>query len=279
MEYFNTRKRKLPVGWYPDTEEQIISMFDKWNQSTHFTRTETVHRAAVVPHAGWFFSGDIAFGAISLLKKEVETVVVVGGHLPGGISPLLYNYRTLETPLGDFTSDIEFLEILYSERRYSYEQAVDNTVEIQLPLIKYFYPESKIVALRVGSGPEAVEMGNEIYKTAVKLGRSIVVIGSTDLTHYGDDYNFTPVGPVEQALPWIKNSNDKKIIIRMEQMDCEGVLESGNKDRAACSAGAAVCAITFARRSGIQKGELYEYRTSYDLYPGNSAVGYAGVYF
>lgn len=254
-------------------------MFDNWNKSTHFTRTKNIHRAAIVPHAGWFFSGDIAFGALSYLRKEVETVVVVGGHLPGGVSPLLYNYRTLETPLGNLVSDIEFLEILYSEGRYSFEQATDNTVEIQLPLVKYFYPESKIVALRVGSGSEAVETGNEIYNTAVKLGRSIVVIGSTDLTHYGDDYNFTPVGPVEQALAWIKNSNDKKIITRMEQMDCEGVLESGNKDRSACSAGAAVCAITFASRLGIQQGKLYEYRTSYDLYPGNSAVGYAGVYF
>lgn len=280
MELYKSRKRVLPVGWYPDNKEKIYEIFNNWKQKSLNNSIQTESSiAAVVPHAGWFFSGDIAFHTISFLRKNPDTVIVVGGHLPGGAEPVFYNYKVLETPLGDITVDVEFLNELCRKWKYRIEKGADNTVEIQLPMIKYIFPDSKIVALRVGSGNEAVEMGKDLYNTAEILNRSVTVIASTDLTHYGTDYNFTPHGYGRKALSWVKNINDRQIIEGMEEMDTGRILLLGNQEKAACSSGAAVCAVSFANESGVKRGNTVYYKTSFDVYPGESFVGYAGLIF
>ncbi len=277
MKLYKSRRRFLSEGWYPEKKEEIEKIITAWEK-----RGLSVDRggiAAVVPHAGWFFSGDIAFGTISALRKDPDTVVIVGGHLREGAVPLLYNYRELETPLGPIPVDIPFLEALEEKRVFQSEKGPDNTIEIQLSLIKYFFPKSYIAAFRIGSGIESMTMGKEIHAAAKKLKRSIVVIGSTDLTHYGNTYSFTPHGEGTDGLAWVKNINDKRIIDEMIAMDEYAVLESGNRRNAACSAGAAVCALSFSKESGRTGGHMLFYRTSYDVYPGDSFVGYTGIYY
>ena len=279
MELLKSRKRFLPVGWYPDTEKQILNIFTEWEKMNKPKEGRASCTAAVVPHAGWFFSGEIAFRTLSLLKKPIDTVVVVGGHLPGGAFPLCYTYQQLETPLGVVPVDTEFIAALIENRTYENENTPDNTVEIQLPMVKYLFPKSKVVALRVGADREAEEIGSEIYAVSKKLKRSTVVIGSTDLTHYGDTYHFTPHGYGQEALSWVKNNNDKSIIDAMTEMNSKEVILLGTKNKAACSSGAAVCALSFAKKSGSTQGRCAFYKTSYDVYPGESFVGYAGICF
>ncbi len=279
MELYKSRKRVLPVGWYPEREDQVIDIIREWEKISPGSGSDVEGTAAIVPHAGWFFSGDIAFRTMAVLKKNVDTVVIVGGHLPAGAEPLCYNYMQLETPLGSLRVDTAFLEELSLLQSFQPETGVDNTVEIQLPLIKYLFPESNVVAIRAGADNRAIDLGKDIYQTAQKLNRSIVVIGSTDLTHYGDTYHFTPHGHGEAALSWMKNSNDKKIIEEMVAMNGEKVILLGNTARAACSPGAAVCAFSFAGETGRERGYPLFYKTSYDVYPGDSFVGYVGIYY
>ena len=279
MKFYKSRKRVLPAGWYPEKKGQVIDILRKWEMMPSDSNRKADGTAAIVPHAGWFFSGDIAFRTIAMLNKQVDTVVIVGGHLPQGAEPVCYNYEQLETPLGPLEVDTDFLETLSRVQSFQPETGVDNTVEIQLPFLKYLFPGSSVVAIRAGADIESINLGKEIYRTAQKLKRSIAVIGSTDLTHYGDTYHFTPHGYGEKALSWMKNRNDKRIIEEMAAMNGEKVIDLGNTAKAACSPGAAVCALTFAGETGRERGYTLFYKTSYDVYPGESFVGYTGIYY
>jgi MEMO1 family protein len=62
-------------------------------------------------------------------------------------------------------------------------------------------------------------------------------------------------------------------------MDGGAMLALAGRERSACSAGAALAAVSFAREMGVREGKLVRYMTSYDVHPAESFVGYAGVLF
>ena len=105
------------------------------------------------------------------------------------------------------------------------------------------------------------------------------MIGSTDLTHYGEAYGFAPRGGGEDAVAWVKEENDRRVIDAFLRMEGERALDLGRSERSACSAGGAAAAIAFAAASDVRKGALVRYTTSWDVAPATSFVGYAGILF
>jgi MEMO1 family protein len=97
----------------------------------------------------------------------------------------------------------------------------DNTIEVQLPMIKYFFPKAKLVAIRPPLSPRAISLGQEGAAIAQEKGISLIAIGSTDLTHYGPNYGFLNKGVGLSSVEWVKNQNDKRLIELATSMDVE----------------------------------------------------------
>jgi AmmeMemoRadiSam system protein B len=125
----------------------------------------------------------------------------------------------------------------------------------------------------------SLEIGRTIVDIAKLLDLRIKVIGSTDLTHYGRNYGFVSEGTGEQALDWVRNQNDRRIIDRMLEMDAEKVIREALANHNACCAGAAATAIETAKHLGAERAASIGYATSYDKSPGDSFVGYVGIVF
>jgi AmmeMemoRadiSam system protein B len=187
------------------------------------------------------------------------------------------------TPLGDLEIDHELAERLTSEFRFHVETTSryepDNTIELQLPLIKYFFPDARILPVGVPPTLNSLKIGQRVAQLSVEMGRETIVLGSTDLTHYGYNYGYTPRGVGEEAVNWVKNENDKRVVDLMLAMDAEGVVEESLKNHNACCSGAAATAITATKGLGAQKGDKLIYSTSYDTRPDSSFVGYVGIVF
>lgn len=274
------RKEALPYGWYPRNRAAIAQALAEWTEGL-----ETRGAAAVVsPHAGWSFSGRLSALAIAALA-ESETVVVVGGHLPQG-SPILYARESVfETAAGDLAADAELLKALGGELRDSgipspvTDGYVDNSVEVLLPMVAFLQPAAKILWLRSPPHYEAKELGAALGRAASALGKKVTCVGSTDLTHYGPAYGFTPAGLGEKAERWVKGVNDKAFIDALLDMNCETALARAVKKGSACSAGAAVTALGFAIESGATEARLLGYATSLEIRRDDSFVGYAAVAF
>jgi len=271
------RPRSLPPGWYPGGEQQTVRSIEEFRRSSEKPSGSAI--AGVAPHAGWDFSGSIACHVFQSISRDVQTIVVVGGHLAPHSGLLAAFEEGYETPLGVLAADVELLELLRQNLSLGEDRYADNTVEIQLPLLKYLHPEARALHLRASPSAEALQLGVELAAAAERLNRNIAVVGSTDLTHYGDNYGFTPRGTGAQAVKWVKEVNDRRIIDALLAMELEKALDLAGREHSACSAGGAVAAARFAQQTGTPRGELLEYRTSYDLSPSPFFVGYAGIIY
>jgi MEMO1 family protein len=287
------RRRSLPRGWYPDGPESLGRTVSSWlgeELSRAGARGAPDRRergggalAVVAPHAGWAFSGRLAARAIAALAPA-QTIAVIGGHLSGGSRPLAAFEDGFETPLGNLPSDVELREALASELSRSRGLALeedldaDNTVEVQLPLIACIAPGARILWLRAPNGPDALALGEALRAAAASIGRSVACVGSTDLTHYGPNYGFSPAGGGSAAEAWARKS-DGRFIDAVLALDARRAVELGESERSACSSGAAAAAVSFARASGASVARLIEYATSLDVRRDDSFVGYAAIAF
>ncbi len=176
-------------------------------------------------------------------------------------------------------ADLELLDCLRQRLQIAEDRWQDNTVEVQLPLLRHLAPHARALGLRVAPSAEALALGEALAACAAQLGRKLAVIGSTDLTHYGPNYGFTPHGKGPEALAWVREHNDRRLLDCLLALEHERALELARREHSACSAGAAVAAARFAELRGAHRGHLLEYATSQDRYPGTSFVGYAAISF
>jgi MEMO1 family protein len=269
------RPRSLPPGWYPDTAERAARALDGFTKS--FPRTAPHACAGIAPHAGWEFSGSLAAQVVSCIVPGMDTIVIIGGHLASADGIMCLTEDAFETPLGPIETDRELLEALSGVLPMEDDEERDNTIEIQLPLIRYFAPEARAVGLRVPPSAVAERLGALIGETAARIGRRVAVLGSTDLTHYGAGYGFAPRQP--DPVAWVRDVNDKRFIEAALAMDAAGVVDKATREHSACSAGGAAAAITFARSRGAASGALLAYRSSFEVHRSESFVGYAGIVY
>ena len=278
------RERTLPRGWYPvdgkDCKKEIESYLEGWAPSQ---LPSGMGLGGIVPHAGWYFSGRLAARVFYTLKlkSKVDVVVLYGGHLTAEDLPRIVTEEAWETPFGDMEIHTSFVKSLMKsvEMREERSTSADNTIEVQLAMVKYFFPDTRLVAVRSPLSTKAEALGKEVARIARRDGVSIIAIGSTDLTHYGPNYGFLSKGAGPASLEWVKKENDKGFIDRALKMDAEGLLKHAVENESACSAGAAISAMATCKALGAEKGILLDYYTSYDVMPDDSFVGYAGILY
>jgi AmmeMemoRadiSam system protein B len=252
------REPFLPPGWYPREAAGIARFLEDWETGKENAPLKA--RAAIAPHAGWFFSGRIAAAAVSSLDREADTVAVLGGHLAASSPILLTGEDAYRSPLGLMPIDGELREAFTAalERKARKPGGIvwredlypDNTVEVLVPMVHFFFPRARLLALRLPAAAASWESGAILAGEAGALGRKLVVLGSTDLTHYGANYGFSPKGRGEAALKWVREVNDRRFIQALLAGDRAAVLERAEREFSACSAGAALGAMGFAAALG-----------------------------
>ena len=185
-----TRQRMLPRGWYPGSADECVR--DIQDFLSDFAPPAGSWTGGVAPHAGWYYSGRAAAKVFSTIAGggRPDRVVIYGGHLQGGSSAIAYMEDYWETPLGALAMDAEFAAELVSEgaAMAAYRDFSDNTVEIQLPFVKHFFPDTPIIAIHSPASEAAIRLGELVEEKLRSKGLTGVCVGSADLTHYGPNY-------------------------------------------------------------------------------------------
>jgi len=284
MKTSNVRKAMFAGSWYPSSAaecETEINSFLEEGKSIESPDRRLV--GGIVPHAGWYFSGSIACNVISRLKGQVspDVIVVFGMHLHPNSQCYLMAEGAWETPFGEIPVEERLAAELAKKFSFTLETPdrfnQDNTIELQLPFIKYFFENTKIVALGVPPSRSSLDIGQSVIGLAKEMSLTAKVIGSTDLTHYGSNYGFTSKGRAKQALDWVRSENDRRVIDAMLALEPERVISEALASQNACCAGAAATAIEAAKNLGANQADEIAYATSYDKSPGDSFVGYVGI--
>jgi len=256
-----------------------------------FTPPEAPKRivAGIVPHAGWFFSGATAAKVFLSIRarRDVDTFILFGSvHVPGVRENSLYAEGAWDTPLGPVHVDLVEAELLLDElsdvlvadtRAHKFE----HSIEVQLPMIKHLFPQAKILPIAVPPGENAVELGDRIGRRLREVKKEIAVVGTSDLTHYGDNYGFAPAGYGKPGHEWMVK-NDRRMIELALKVKADEILAEAAANQNACGPGALAAAVAAAGAMGAKKGHLIEHTTSFDVYPMGEfdmGVGYAGIVF
>lgn len=246
--------------------------------------------AGIVPHAGWFFSGATAAKVFLSIKarQTPPTFILFGAvHVHGVSLNSVYPEGAWNTPLGEVLVDSAIAKGLLKElgpellEDNSRAHAYEHSLEVQTPMIRHLFPEARIVPIAVPPGPDAALLGERVGNFIREHRTDAVVIGSTDLTHYGDNYGFAPKGGGPEAHDWMLK-NDARIIDMAIALQADRIVPEATRNQNACGPGAMAAAVAAAKSLGAARGHLLEHTTSYDVYPQGKfdmAVGYAGIVF
>jgi len=282
----NVRKARFAGSWYPGTEDECRQEIEKFTKNNVSVSSKKIKRVGgIVPHAGWQFSGQIACNVLYCLKglQDPDLVVVFGMHLPPDGPNIIMPEGAWETPLGLIRVHEEMAQMMLKRFLFEIETPSkyyqDNTIELQMPLIKYFFPNAKVLAMGVPPNPASIEIGKAVVKYANQLNINLKILGSTDLTHYGPNFGMTPKGRGRDAINWVRYENDRRIIELMLELETEKVISEALNNKNACCAGGAAAAIAAVQQLGATESESLVYATSYDKSPSDSFVGYAGIIY
>ncbi|MCU0722397.1 MAG: AmmeMemoRadiSam system protein B [Planctomycetes bacterium] len=245
----------------------------------------------IAPHAGWAYSGRTAgrlFRALLDGGPPPDAFLFLSAqHAFGPARPAVWTGAAWATPLGDAPVDGALTRALLDEARGlasadARPHEEEHSAEVLLPLALRLFPGASFAFALVPPADGAVRFGEAAARAVRASGRRVAVIASTDLTHYGPNYGFVPVGVGPEALAWVRNENDARIVARFLALDGPGILREAAASRSACGAGAAAAGAACARALGAARGVLLEYTTSHDVRPRGRPVdfvGYAAVGF
>jgi AmmeMemoRadiSam system protein B len=225
---------------------------------------------AVVPHAGYVYSGSVAAEVYARLPQR-ETYVILGPNHHGLGAPVALSRDSWKTPLGVVESDLEMAQALAGTIIDQEELAHlhEHSVEVQLPFLQDRFTDFKILPIAMGLQDEetAVDVGEALGKAALKLNRECTIIASSDFSHYK---------PHE-----IARKVDASLIEAILRMDIpEFYSRVYNYDATACGYGPIAASIAAAKILGATSGKLLRYATSGDI-TGDyiQVVGYGAIAF
>lgn len=227
----------------------------------------------VVPHAGYMYSGYVAGTVYSKIAlNNVKTFVILGPNHTGiGSSYSVYSSGVWQTPLGDCPIDEELANKILRNSKYLESDTKahigEHSIEVQLPFIQYFKKEFKFVPICLGTDDIKIliEIGCSISSAIKETGGKIVIIASSDMTHY-EPHN----------VAYEKDKKAYESIIKLdEQLLFDRIREF---DISMCGYAPVISTIVASKKLGAKKGELVKYMTSGEVSKDKSAVvGYAGL--
>jgi MEMO1 family protein len=145
-------------------------------------------RAAVVPHAGYPYSGPIAALAYAEIAAErpPATVLVLGVDHHGLGGGACLSDRDWTTPLGPTSVDHALVRKLDRPpvRIDEAAQSREHSIEVQLPFLEYVLPRPRFVALQITYAPLPVLVRvADVVRSAID-GEDVLLLASTDFSHY-----------------------------------------------------------------------------------------------
>jgi AmmeMemoRadiSam system protein B len=186
-------------SWYPSDPHLLGEQLDRFMGSTSDEGSAPKDVAALIaPHAGYAYSGDVAGKAFRWLRGSARSRVILLGPshraaFRGAVLPTADAYRT---PLGDVPIDTETVRILGDEPGLALDDRPfqgEHGLEMEIPFLQRALDTGwRLVPLLVGglsTGSDRDRLGRALARLS---GPDTLVVVSSDFTHYGPHFGYTP---------------------------------------------------------------------------------------
>lgn len=135
-------------GFYPAAPEALKRDLERFVEPGE---DKVKALGAVVPHAGYKYSGSVAGAVYSKIKIPSTVVILAPNHKGKGVGApfALWAEGAWETPLGECPIDEDFARLLlYNSPLVEADNSAhksEHSVEVQVPFIQHINPEAKMV--------------------------------------------------------------------------------------------------------------------------------------
>ena len=254
--------------FYPGSAEGLRSMLESMVDD-RAPKSNAI--GIIAPHAGYIYSGMVAGAVISRIKFKDTFVMLGPNHTGQGKEFSIMTEGTWITPLGEVDIDTKLAKQILASSSYlkedSLAHAYEHSLEVQLPFLQYFKSDVRIVPIILAQarGGTYKKIGKELARTLKESKRQVVILASSDMTHYEPQESARKKDNV--AIEAILNLDEDELLKRVVDLDIS-----------MCGYAPAVVLITAAKELGATKAELVKYQTSGDASGDyRSVVGYAGI--
>ena len=263
-------KRKMAVAgkFYPRDSEELLC-----NIKSCTPEVKQKNRAigVLTPHAGFIYSGDVV-GSVLASIEIPDTIILLGpNHTQQGPRVSLMHEGTWDSPLGEVEIDASLartiLETPSPIKADMLAHQYEHSLETQIPFIQHFRKDFKIIpiCLQHISLNTCRTVSTAILAGIKKLNRNVLLIASSDMTHY------EPHEKVEQK--------DKLAIAQILKLDPEGLyLTVRENSISMCGVIPTTIMLMTGNQLGAKNATLIKYTTSGKVTGKmNQVVGYAGM--
>ena len=228
--------------------------------------------AAMVPHAGWIYSGRLAADVLSRLEFPERVIVISPKHRPVGAEWAVAPHETWSLPTGGVPSDPELArqlaEAVDGLELDAVAHAQEHSIEVQLPIIARLAPESRVVGIAIhGGGYKAIaKFADQLAHLLERLPSRPLLVISSDMNHFADDAKTRKL--------------DRMALDAMEELDPEKLFNTvRHNEISMCGMLPAVLVMeTLRRLDSLNTCEPVGYATSADTTGDpQRVVGYAGM--
>jgi AmmeMemoRadiSam system protein B len=233
--------------------------------------------AAIVPHAGYVYSGPVAAWTYSRIQK-CNCIILGPNHSGFGSRFGVMATGKWKTPLGDVNIDEEVSKKLIRSNPLLENDPIshesEHSIEVQLPFLQYrFKDDFEFVPICVMNEfpsfdflEECRAIGKTIASVIKKEKKKWIIIASSDFSHYipYEDAYSTDNYVIEAIL----KLNEKDFFLRLQE-----------KNASVCGFGPIAIAIIAAKELGAKEGKLLKYATSGDVtFDRGAVVGYSSIF-
>ena len=265
--------------FYTADAQELETEIDSYMAGKEPTTGRTL--ALIVPHAGYMYSGPVSGYAYADVRgQSYDAVILIGQnhYLQDFSGVAVYPGGAWRTPLGLVPVDQELAQaILQANPAFESDPArhsQDHCLEVQLPFLQRALPGTPIVPILIGY-PDPQNAQALIEALAQVLpGRNVLLIASSDLSHYPT---------YDQAV-----RVDRSTLAAIETMDPLQLRQTVREEMSAgvpnllttcCGEEAIVVVMEVARRLGADQATVLHYANSGDIPGGDRSkvVGYGAV--
>ena len=181
-----TRQPVVAGRFYPGRKADLIATL-----KNHLP--EESHRqhalGVISPHAGYLYSGDVAGETLAQVQIP-ETVIILGPNHSGRGRPVALSTTTWNMTLGDVAIDQPLAEELLQQSSIieadETAHSSEHSLEVQIPFLQLLRKNVRIVPLCISHLSYGLcgTVANAITKAIRKTGRGVLLLASSDMTHY-----------------------------------------------------------------------------------------------
>ena len=269
-------------SFYPASESQLREMISSMLNNAPEVEPEGEILAAMAPHAGYVFSGNVAACTFRCLSKlDVDTLVIIGHDSYQKSVAFTCSADYFQTPLGNVPVDREMIRKMHQFnggiKNNRLFHARDQTIEIQLPFLQVLGLKCKIVPILFGYPTlENCRILSEAIFSAGK-GKKVFILASTDMSHYPSYESANRLD--NSTLNVLKSLDVNRLFTHLTDRRTLGSIP--NLQTALCAMGGVGTAILYSKARGANYAQILRYANSGDTVMGDKSkvVGYSSVLF